>query len=72
MPRIEITPTVRVALIFLRVYLIALLILIVVKFVLLFSHDSSQKPKEPRDEKAPASYYFREDKYPGGPAHGNS
>ena len=46
MPRIEITPTVRIALVFLRVYLIVLLFLILFKFILLFTHGSSDKSKE--------------------------
>jgi hypothetical protein len=44
MPRIHMTRTVKVALYFLRVYLIVLLGLILVKFVLLFSGKSSPTP----------------------------
>lgn len=41
MPRIKTTPMVKFALYFLRVYLIALLILILVKFVRTFLHHAS-------------------------------
>lgn len=46
MPRIEMTPTVRFALFFLRVYLIVLLALITLKFVRTFS-GSSPPPQSP-------------------------
>ena len=46
MPRIEMTPTVRFALFFLRIYLIVLLGLIGLKFVRTFTHPSS-RPEAP-------------------------
>lgn len=46
MPRIEMTPTVRFALFFLRIYLIVLLALITLKFVRTFS-GSSPRPQSP-------------------------
>ncbi len=47
MPRIEMTPTVRFALFFLRVYLIVLLALITLKFVRTFSGSSPRPPSPP-------------------------
>ncbi len=44
MPRIHMTRTARIALYFLRIYLIALLGLIIVKFVLLFSKPAPGSP----------------------------
>ncbi len=56
MPRIEMTPTVRFALFFLRVYLIVLLALITLKFVRTFSGSSpspqSSPPPVQRTERA--------------------
>ncbi len=51
MARIHMTRTVRVALFFLRIYLILLLGLILVKFVLLFSDKETpgSAPANPRD-----------------------
>lgn len=46
MPRIEMTPTVRFALFFLRIYLIVLLGLIGLKFVRTFTN-SSPRPEPP-------------------------
>ena len=46
MPRIEMTPTVRFVLVFLRFYLLVLLALITVKFVRTFS-GSSPQPQTP-------------------------
>jgi len=46
MPRIEMTPTVRFALFFLRIYLIVLLGLIGLKFVRTFTN-SSPRPQPP-------------------------
>jgi hypothetical protein len=64
MPRIQITRTVRIALVFLRVYLIALLVLILVKFILLFTSGSSDKAKDPPVK--PSTGISRQDPSPGG------
>lgn len=58
MPRIQLTPTVRVALIFLRIYLIVLLLLILFKFILLFTHGSSDNQKGPH-ERPPTGHVLR-------------
>lgn len=47
MPRIEMTPTVRFVLVFLRVYLLVLLVLITVKFVRTFSGSSPSPQSSP-------------------------
>jgi hypothetical protein len=47
MPRIQMTRTVRIALLLLRVYLIAMLVLIVVKFILSMGKIAPLPPKEP-------------------------
>jgi hypothetical protein len=47
MPRIQMTPTVRFVLVFLRVYLLVLLALITVKFVRTFSGSSPQPHAPP-------------------------
>jgi hypothetical protein len=57
MPRIQITPTVRIALVFLRVYLIVLLLLILLKFILLFTHGSSDKSKEASEKPSTSLFY---------------
>ena len=44
MPRIEMTPSVRFALFFLRIYLIVLLALITLKFVRTFTSSASPPP----------------------------
>jgi hypothetical protein len=57
MPRIHMTRTARIALYFLRIYLILLLGLILVKFVLLFSKPSSNSP--PISSGVPSPGLFR-------------
>jgi hypothetical protein len=47
MPRIKITPTVRVALWALRVYLLVLLTLIAIKFLRVFSATTDRQPSVP-------------------------
>ena len=47
MPRIQITRSVKIALISLRVYLIVLLLLIIFKFILLFTHGSGKQKESP-------------------------
>ncbi|MFI5250900.1 MAG: hypothetical protein ACHQQQ_00590 [Bacteroidota bacterium] len=50
MPRIQMTRPVKIALFFLRIYLIALLLLILVKFVLLFSKPAPAKTSTPQQQ----------------------
>ncbi len=47
MPRIQITPTVKVALYFLRAYLIILLLLILIAFIRKSQANSSTRPAAP-------------------------
>ncbi|MGA8655996.1 MAG: hypothetical protein WB586_07575 [Chthoniobacterales bacterium] len=55
MPRIKMTPTVRVALWTLRIYLLVLLTLIAIKFIRVFSSGTDQSPSPPVQSATPGT-----------------